>query len=99
PHDTNDLRPRREAHPAPPPPPLDVEQIEFIHTVFYQMTRAYLVGRISGKGWMRPFVLAFKNSDSGVLIDAVMMDESSVSILFSFTRSYFNADLAHVGQA
>ncbi len=80
-------------------PPLQVEQIEFIHTVFYQMTRAYLIGRISGKGWMRPFVLAFKNSDSGVLIDAVMMDESSVSILFSFTRSYFNADLAHVGQA
>jgi isocitrate dehydrogenase kinase/phosphatase len=79
--------------------PLVVEQIEFIHTVFYQMSRAYLIGRISGKGWMRPFVLAFKNSDSGVLIDAVMMDESSVSILFSFTRSYFNADLAHVGQA
>jgi isocitrate dehydrogenase kinase/phosphatase len=80
-------------------PPLVVEQIEFIHTVFYQMTRAYLVGRISGKGWTRPFVLAFKNSESGVLIDAVMMDESSVSILFSFTRSYFNADLGHVGQA
>jgi len=80
-------------------PPLIVEQIEFIHTVFYQMTRAYLVGRISGKDWTRPFVLAFKNSESGVLIDAVMMDESSVSILFSFTRSYFNADLGHVGQA
>lgn len=79
--------------------PLQVEQIECIRTVFYQMTRAYLVGRVSGKGWMRPFVLALKNSESGVLIDAVMADETSVSILFSFTRSYFNADLAHVGQA
>ena len=67
--------------------------------VFYQMTRAYLVGRISGKGWMLPFVLALKNTESGVLIDAVMMDESTVSILFSFTRSYFHADLPHVGQA
>ena len=28
-----------------------------------------------------------------------MMDESTVSILFSFTRSYFHADLPHVGQA
>ena len=63
------------------------------------MTRAYLVGRISGKGWMLPFVLALKNTESGVLIDAVMMDEATVSILFSFTRSYFHADLAHVGQA
>ena len=80
-------------------PPLVVEQLEFVRTVFYQMTRAYLVGRISGKGWMLPFVLALKNTERGVLIDAVMMDESSVSILFSFTRSYFHADLAHVGQA
>jgi isocitrate dehydrogenase kinase/phosphatase len=78
---------------------LQVEQIELIRSVFFQMTRAYLVGRISGKGWMRPFVLALKNSESGVLIDAVMMDESTVSILFSFTRSYFQADLPHVGQA
>ncbi|MET0497523.1 MAG: bifunctional isocitrate dehydrogenase kinase/phosphatase [Steroidobacteraceae bacterium] len=96
---TNEVRSLCEADSDASRPPLVVEQIEFIHTVFFQMTRAYLVGRISGKGWMRPFVLALKNSDSGVLIDAVMMDESSVSILFSFTRSYFNADLAHVGQA
>ena len=41
-------------------PPLQVEQIEFIRTVFYQMTRAYLVGRISGQGWMLPFVLALQ---------------------------------------
>lgn len=80
-------------------PPPQVEQLEFIPAVFYQMTRAYLVGRISGRSWMRPFVLTLKNSDSGVLIDAVMMDESPVSILFSFTRSYFHADLAHVGKA
>jgi len=96
---TNEVRSLCEADSDASRPPLVVEQIEFIHTVFFQMTRAYLVGRISGKGWMRPFVLALKNSDSGVLIDAVMMDESSMSILFSFTRSYFNADLAHVGQA
>lgn len=80
-------------------PPRQVEKVEFIRAVFYQMSRAYVVGRISGPGWMRPLVLSFRNSDSGVLVDAVMMDESSVSILFSFTRSYFHADLAHVGQA
>src|SRR4029079_2743704 len=53
----------------------------------------------AGKGWVLPFVLALKNTESGVLIDAVMMDEASVSILFSFTRSYFHVDLPHVGQA
>ena len=80
-------------------PPREVEKIEFIRTAFYQISRAYVVGRISGRDWMLPFVLSFKNSESGVLVDAVMMDESSVSILFSFTRSYFHADLLHVGQA
>jgi isocitrate dehydrogenase kinase/phosphatase len=96
---TNEVRAQCDVDSDASSPPLQVEQIEFIRTVFFQMTRAYLVGRISGKGWMLPFVLALKNSESGVLIDAVMMDESSVSILFSFTRSYFHADLSHVGQA
>ncbi len=79
--------------------PLAVSQVEFITTVFFQITRAYLVGRIAGKGWIRPFVLALKSTERGVLIDAVMMDEPTVSVLFSFTRSYFHADLGHVGEA
>jgi isocitrate dehydrogenase kinase/phosphatase len=96
---TNEVRAQCEADSDAARPPLQVEKIEFVRTVFFQMTRAYLVGRISGKDWMLPFVLALKNTESGVLIDAIMMDEASVSILFSFTRSYFHADLPHVGQA
>jgi len=79
-----------------------VEKIEVIKEVFYQMTRAYLVGRIGGRsggrGWTLPFVVALRNHESGVVVDAVMLDESSVSVLFSFTRSYFHVDLAHVGE-
>jgi len=75
-----------------------IEKLELIPTVFYQMTRAYLVGRLVGRDFIRPFVLALKNAESGVIVDAIMLDESLVSILFSFTRSYFHADLAHVGE-
>ena len=96
---TNEVRAQLERDATASQPPLQVTQVEFIRTVFFQMTRAYVVGRISGHGWMRPFVLALKNSDSGIVVDAVMMDENTVSILFSFTRSYFHADLTHVGQA
>jgi isocitrate dehydrogenase kinase/phosphatase len=96
---TNEVRAQCEADSDAARLPLLVEQVELVRTPFFQMTRAYLVGRISGKGWMLPFVLALKNTESGVLIDAIMMDEASVSILFSFTRSYFHADLPHVGQA
>jgi isocitrate dehydrogenase kinase/phosphatase len=75
-----------------------VETIEVIKEVFYQMTRAYLVGRISGRGWTLPFVVALRNGDTGVVVDAIMLEESTVSVLFSFTRSYFHVDLAHVGE-
>ncbi len=75
-----------------------IEQLEVIKEVFYQMTRAYLVGRITGRGWTLPFVVALRNQDSGVLVDAIMLEQGTVSVLFSFSRSYFHVDLAHVGE-
>jgi len=76
-----------------------VQQVEIIRPVFYQMTRAYLVGRVQGRGWMLPLVIALKNTDRGVLVDAVMMREEDVSIVFGFARSYFHVDLERVGEA
>ena len=76
-----------------------LRDIEVIRPVFYQMSRAYVVGRIHGEGWMLPLAIAFRNTERGVLVDAVMLRESDVSILFSFTRSYFHVDLERVGEA
>ena len=75
-----------------------IERLEVIKEVFYQMTRAYLVGRVECRGWTLPFVVALRNQESGVLVDAIMLEEGTVSVLFSFTRSYFHVDLAHVGE-
>ncbi|TAK52598.1 MAG: bifunctional isocitrate dehydrogenase kinase/phosphatase [Gammaproteobacteria bacterium] len=76
-----------------------IREVEVIRPVFYQMTRAYVVGRISGEGWVLPLAIAFRNTPRGVLVDAVMLRENDVSILFSFTRSYFHVDLERVGEA
>ncbi len=76
-----------------------LREVEVIRPIFYQMTRAYVVGRILGEGWMLPLAIAFRNTPRGVLVDAVMLRESDVSILFSFTRSYFHVDLERVGEA
>ncbi len=76
-----------------------VRQVEMIRPVFYQMTRAYLVGRVSGRDWHMPLVVALKNTERGVLVDAVMTNDADVSVLFSFTRSYFHVDLERVGKA
>jgi isocitrate dehydrogenase kinase/phosphatase len=77
----------------------EVEKVEVIRPVFYQISRAYMVGRIVGREFVLPLVIALKNSDGGVLVDAVMLSEDDVSIVFSFTRSYFHVDLERVAEA
>ncbi|HEY8266636.1 MAG TPA: bifunctional isocitrate dehydrogenase kinase/phosphatase [Steroidobacteraceae bacterium] len=76
-----------------------LREIEVIRPVFYQLSRAYLVGRLHGDGWTLPIAIAFRNSPIGVLVDAVMLSIADVSILFSFTRSYFHVDLERVSDA
>jgi isocitrate dehydrogenase kinase/phosphatase len=76
-----------------------VQRVEVIRPVFYQISRAYIVGRLIGRHFLVPLVIALKNSDSGMLVDAVMLAEGDVSIVFSFSRSYFHADLEHVAEA
>ena len=76
-----------------------LREVEVIRPVFYQMSRAYVVGRLHGDGWTLPIAIAFRNSPLGVLVDAVMLSVADVSILFSFTRSYFHVDLERVSDA
>ncbi len=67
-------------------------RLEFIDSVFYQSARAYLVGKIVLKDSISPIVIALKNDDDGICVDAVLMYEDEVSIVFSYTRSYYFAD-------
>ena len=76
-----------------------VQTVEIIQPIFYQFTRAYVVGRISGRGFTQPLVLALKNTEAGVLVDAVMLSEDDISIVFGFSRSYFHVDLERVSEA
>jgi len=75
----------------------DVEVVELLRPVFYRATRAFIVGRIGGEDWVAPFVIAVRNSGDGIVADAVLVSTIDVSMLFSFTRSYFHVDLSHVG--
>jgi isocitrate dehydrogenase kinase/phosphatase len=76
-----------------------VSKVEIIRPVFFQVARAYIVGRIAVRDTLVPLVIALKNTDSGVLVDAVMLSEGDVSIVFSFTKSYFHVDLDRVAEA
>lgn len=74
-------------------------RVEMIRPTFYQLTRAYLVGRVVGRDWTMPLAIVLKNGEQGVLVDAVITTADDLSVLFSFARSYFHVDLEKVGKA
>ncbi|MEX2525958.1 MAG: bifunctional isocitrate dehydrogenase kinase/phosphatase [Gammaproteobacteria bacterium] len=67
-------------------------RFDFIDTVFYQSSRAYLIGRIIQDSHISPIILALQNTENGIHVDSVLLSEEEVSIVFSYTRSYFFAD-------
>jgi isocitrate dehydrogenase kinase/phosphatase len=73
-----------------------IESLEVIDAVFYQSTRAYLVGRLVGRRVTTPIAIALRSTEAGVVVDATMLSEDELSILFGFARSYFHVDLEHV---
>lgn len=67
---------------------------QVLNSLFYRNKAAYLVGRIIINGEMLPFVFPFFNNEKGgVYVDAVLFSPDDVSIVFSFTRSYFMVDV------
>ena len=67
-------------------------RFEFIDSHFFQGARAYLVGRIIHERRQLPIVVAFENTGHGIRVDAVLLEESQVSNVFSYTRSYYFTD-------
>jgi len=67
-----------------------IDRIEMVRSVFYRGMGAYLIGRIYIKSRLIPLGIALLNQADGVKVDAVLLTEDDVSILFGFTRSYFH---------
>jgi isocitrate dehydrogenase kinase/phosphatase len=73
--------------------------IELLDTVFYRERRAYLVGRVFGEHRFSPCVIALVNDNGQLRAEAVLTSRADVVQLFSYSRSYFHADLSTVGDA
>ncbi|XQE68428.1 bifunctional isocitrate dehydrogenase kinase/phosphatase [Pseudomonas sp. P3C3] len=64
--------------------------IELFSSTLYRNKGAYLVGRIFTPDEQWPLVLPLLHQEGkGIQIDTLITDEAEVSIIFSFTRSYF----------
>ena len=66
-----------------------IDRIDMVRSVFYRGMGAYLIGRIYVNSQLVPLAIALLHRSGGLVVDAVLLNEDDVSILFSFTRSYF----------
>lgn len=78
------------------PPDEVLRRVEVMHDVFYQSSRAFVVGKMFWAKRNAPFVLAFENTPAGIRVEAVLTSSDDVSVLFGFTRSYFMVDVEPV---
>lgn len=70
-----------------------VGRAEVVRSVFYRGQAAHIVGLLYAGSVRLPIVMALRHEPGGVVVDAVLLTEDEVSILFSFTRSHFHVDI------
>jgi isocitrate dehydrogenase kinase/phosphatase len=69
-------------------------QIQVLGSPFYRNKAAYVLGKIVNGDQEQPFVVPVLHDDSGRLaLDAVLLDEEQLNVLFSLSRAYFMVDM------
>lgn len=69
-------------------------RVEMLDSIFFRNKAGYIIGRAVTDNAARPFVLPLLNNEHGaVYVDTALFQPDDISILFSFTRSYFMVDL------
>jgi isocitrate dehydrogenase kinase/phosphatase len=70
--------------------------IEVVSAVFYRGHGAYIIGRANRDepgGVSAPIAFCLRHPDEGgITLDAVLIGEADLAILFSYTRAYFRID-------
>ena len=72
------------------PVPAGPRAIDMLRPVFYRGQGAYFIGRVVDGDQCFPLVLALLHPPFGIVLDALLLDADSVSIVFSYTRSAFH---------
>lgn len=71
-------------------------ELQVLEHHFFRNKASYIVGRLYTDGDQMPFVLPLLHNDSAtnpaIYVDAFLFGPDQVSLLFSFTRSYFMVD-------
>ena len=68
-------------------------QVQVLGSAFYRNKAAYVVGKIVNGHDETPFIVPVLHDEEGRLaLDATLLDEESINVLFSLSRAYFLVD-------
>ena len=73
----------------------EVEALDVLRPIFFRNKGAYVVGRarLWESGVYMPLLLPIASREAGLELDAVLHTEDEASVVFSFARWYFHADV------
>src|SRR5690606_10435139 len=74
--------------------PSEGTPILWLIPVYYRNTDAYLNGRTYNGQKLMPFIIPILHHPKGIYVDTLIFDPNIMSGIFSFTRSYFMAEIA-----
>jgi isocitrate dehydrogenase kinase/phosphatase len=70
-----------------------IEALDILRPVFVRNKAAYVVGRARRGNAVMPLMLSILHRDAGLEVDAVLHTGEEVSVVFSFARWYFHAEV------
>ena len=69
-------------------------QVQVLGSAFYRNKGAYVIGKIVNGNVETPFAVCVLHDAAGRLVlDTILCDSESISVLFSLSRAYFMADM------
>lgn len=72
----------------------EIEALDVLRPIFFRNKGAYIVGRARLRdGRHMPLLLPIASRETGLELDAVLHTEDEASVVFSFARWYFHADV------
>jgi isocitrate dehydrogenase kinase/phosphatase len=71
----------------------EIEALDILRPIFIRNKGAYVIGRARRGEAVMPLLFAVVNGPAGLEVDAVLHTEDEASVVFSFARWYFHADV------
>jgi isocitrate dehydrogenase kinase/phosphatase len=71
----------------------EIVALDVLRPVFFRNKAAYVIGRARTENRVVPVILAIVAADDRLSVDAVLTTEAEASVVFSFARWYFHAEV------